>query len=329
MLYQKIRPTIFDNVIGNKTNISALKKVLCRKPKDRPHVFLFSGPTGCGKTTLARILADQLGCEGNNLVELNAANTRGIDTTREVYESVQSLCFDDGPKCFIFDECHELTSSAQEALLKILEDTPENCYFMFCTTEPKSLIPAILNRCKEATYEVCKLGINDLVKLIQYTYTTYDNSIELCVDKDGTTSPEEVNEIIKVIAEESEGCPRTAISLLERINGLSTEEAIEVLAIPKELEKSFQDLCKLLIQGPDLRIKNFSKIMETFDKINEDSERIRKYLMSFLAGKMSSFAAKNKIEDCRDIKNLMKIFSVNTFYGGKSQLCSMIAEACL
>ena len=114
-----------------------------------------------------------------------------------------------------------------------------------------------------------------------------------------------------------------------KIADLTIEEAIEILSMSTDNENTIQDLCKLLIQGPELRIKSFSKIIETFDKVNEDSEKIRKYLMTILAGKMSSFAAKNKIDDCRDIKNLMEIFSVNTFYGGKSQLCMMVAKACL
>jgi len=324
MLYQEARPTIFDNVVGNKTTVSALKKVLCRKSKDRPHVFLFSGPTGCGKTTLARILADQLGCEGKNVFELNAANTRGIETTREISGLMQDLTFETDPKCFIFDECHELTSSAQEALLKVLEDIKEDYYFIFCTTEPKSLIPTIRNRCTE--YEVCKIGIKQLETLLDHVCITHSIVLPTGIIGGVQTTPQD---LMAGIASVSDGSPRTALVLLEKVIDLTIEEAIEILSMSTDNENTIQDLCKLLIQGPELRIKSFSKIIETFDKVNEDSEKIRKYLMTILAGKMSSFAAKNKIDDCRDIKNLMEIFSVNTFYGGKSQLCMMVAKACL
>ena len=324
MLYQEVRPSSFDEVVGNKTTISALKKVLCRKPKDRPHVFLFSGPTGCGKTTIARILAKELGCSISNTCELNAANTRGIDTTREISEFIQRLNFDVGSRCFIFDECHELTASAQEALLKILEDTPENCYFIFCTTEPKSLIPTIRNRCTE--YEVCKIGVRQIEELLDHVCTITGIVVPTGIVDGVQTTPQD---LISGIAANSDGSPRTAIVLLEKILGLTVEEAIEILSMSSDSENTIQDLCKLLIQSPELRIKNFSKIMETFDKINEDSERIRKYIMVFLAGKMSSFASKNKIDECRDIKHLMEVFSENTYYGGKSHLCTTIAKACL
>jgi DNA polymerase-3 subunit gamma/tau len=324
MLYQEVRPSSFDEVVGNKTTVSALKKVACRNPKDRPHTFLFSGPTGCGKTTLARILSKELGCFDGNVIELNAANTRGIDTTREIHDFVHADCFNSGPKCFIFDECHELTASAQEALLKILEDTPENCYFIFCTTEPKSLIPTIRNRCTE--YEVCKIGVRQIEDLLDHVCTVAGIVPPVGIIDGVQTTPQD---LIGGIAAVSDGSPRTALVLLEKVNGLTVEEAIEILSMSSDSENTIQDLCKLLIQSPELRVKNFSKIMGTFDKINEDSERIRKYMMAFLAGKMSSFASKNKIDECRDIKHLMEVFSENTFYGGRSQLCAMMAKSCL
>lgn len=104
-LYNDMRPKIFDEVIGNTAIIKSLKTFVKLPPDRRPHTYMFSGSTGCGKTTLARILANEFCCHSIDLVELNAANTRGIDTVREIVENASLSPMSGGSRVYILDEC--------------------------------------------------------------------------------------------------------------------------------------------------------------------------------------------------------------------------------
>src|SRR5437773_2031788 len=126
-LYKKHRPRKFADVVGQPRAVAALESMVAAG--EVPHSVLFAGPSGTGKTTLARILARELGC-GKNFKEINAAESRGIDSIREV-QSVMGLA-PMGGKCrvWLWDEAHRLTPDSQSALLKTLEDTPSHVYFM-------------------------------------------------------------------------------------------------------------------------------------------------------------------------------------------------------
>ena len=151
-LHIKYRPQTWDEIKGNEAVVEGLESQFSSKSKkNRPHVFLFYGPSGCGKTTLARIVKDELECSEANFNELNVANTRGIDTIREVIQFSHYSTFDGSPRIFLFDEAHKLTNDAQNALLKVLEDTPPKVYFILCTTDPKKIIKTIRN-------EMCNLS---------------------------------------------------------------------------------------------------------------------------------------------------------------------------
>lgn len=114
-----------------------------------PHAILFSGPSGCGKTTLARIVRRGLQCADVDYIEHDAANYRGIDHVRDIASAVFISPLAGPVRVWTLDEVHRITGPAADALLKLLEDTPEHVYFMLCTTEPQKLLRTIRTRCLE------------------------------------------------------------------------------------------------------------------------------------------------------------------------------------
>ena len=142
-LYLKYRPKDFDEMVGNDETIESLKKLI--QKEDRPHTYLFTGQSGCGKTSAARICANKLGAKGHSIIEINSSNNRGIDTARDIIDQMQYKPLEGNIWVFIIDEIHQTTSVAQNALLKPLEDTTDSAYFFLCTTDPQKLIKPLKN----------------------------------------------------------------------------------------------------------------------------------------------------------------------------------------
>jgi len=133
-----------------------------------PQSILFAGPYGVGKTTLARILANNIVQSKNDLKEINAANARGIDDTRSWAESAQFSPLGNGGKVYIIDELHQMTNAAQSAMLKVIEEPPPNVYFFLCTTEPYKLLPAIRSRC--TMLELKLLSLQDTTAMLGFVF---------------------------------------------------------------------------------------------------------------------------------------------------------------
>jgi DNA polymerase III gamma/tau subunit len=309
-LYQEMRPDNLDDIVGNSTTIGGLVSMM-RKPADsRPHAILLKGPNGCGKTTIARILAKEFGSDEGSTIRISANNTNGIETVREINNNAHLVGLGGGAKTYIIDESHELTNRAQEGFLDIIEDNPSHCYFIFCTTNPEALIKGIRNRCTD--YEVSLLRRSEIVEVLE----------RVCQKK----SLEVSSDILEAITLTCDGSPRAALVSLEQVAGIKdVGEALELLVSGTERDASVIDLLKLLTMAPGQRRKKWKQIILTFDAISADSEVIRKSILTFLYNRLKRY---DSVEDAMDIAHLLKIFSVNTFYGKKSQLGALIARAC-
>lgn len=145
-LYRKYRPEKWGDVLGQDHVIDALKGAL--KAGDTAHAYLFAGSRGTGKTSIARILATEVGCSVNDLYEIDAASNRGIDDIRDLRESVRTLPFDSKYKVYIVDEVHMLTKEAFNALLKTLEEPPAHVIFVLATTEMHKIPDTVVSRCQ-------------------------------------------------------------------------------------------------------------------------------------------------------------------------------------
>lgn len=306
-LYQLVRPQSFEEIVGNQRTVIALKKLL--ESRNVPHGILLQGPTGCGKTTLARIIAKHFGSDDNSIFEINAANTNGVEAIRDIAKTANLATLGGKAKTYILDESHQLTNAAQECLLKVLEDSPKHCYFIFCTTNPENLTKTIRGRL--TSFEVSPLREAEVQQLLQ----------NACQKAGVTVSPE----ILTAVAVTSQGHPRNTLVALEKVMNLTDlDTAINLLIEGTDKDVKVKDLCNLLVLSPDIRKQKFSTIINIFDMIQADPETIRGYIMKVL---YEYLVVETKEEVLLDLANLIRIFSGNCFYGGKSMLGSLIVQS--
>lgn len=145
-LYRKYRPQDFSQVIGQEHIVQAISSALADGKVG--HAYLLSGPRGTGKTTIARIMARELGSSASDIYELDAASNRGINEAREIRDNLQTLPFDSKYKVYILDEVHMFTKEAWNALLKTIEEPPKHVIFILATTDIEKVPETIVSRCQ-------------------------------------------------------------------------------------------------------------------------------------------------------------------------------------
>lgn len=306
MLSQKYRPKTLQEVYGNVGTVDGLKNILAKTSK--PHTYLFVGNSGCGKTTLARIMATELKC--TEVIEINGANNRSIDDVRQIASEAVLSPLSGGNRMYILDECHQITAPAQEALLKVVEECPEFCYFSFCTTEPKKLIKTLKNRC--LSFDVSPLTVQQLEDLLA----------NVCKKED----IQPIEGLLNVIAKTSEGSPRRALMSLEKTDGITdSKQIIDMLTAGTDLDTKIWDLCKFMVGNPEIRSKHCGDAVRMLYSIEEDSESMRRAILSYLGKSLLDYSDK---ETLQDIARVIKCFSSSTYYGGKAVLVTMVVDAC-
>lgn len=143
-LATKYRPHTFDEVVGQESIVKILKRQI--ELGEIPNSLLFCGSSGCGKTTLARIFANDINKNSGRPIEIDAASNNGVDNVRSIIANADQRAIDSEYKVFIIDECHSLTSQSWQAFLKCIEEPPKYTIFIFCTTDPQKIPATILNR---------------------------------------------------------------------------------------------------------------------------------------------------------------------------------------
>jgi DNA polymerase-3 subunit gamma/tau len=215
-LYRKYRPSSFKDVRGQEHIIAVLEGAI--KKAAVPHAMLFSGTRGTGKTTLARIVAKELGVADVDLYEIDAASNRGIDDIRELKEAVHTAPYQSEKKVYIIDEVHMLTKEAFNALLKTLEEPPAHVVFMLATTEIDKVLDTILSRCQVFT-------------LRSPSRQVLTETVTAVAKQEGFTLAADAADMITIAAD---GSFRDALGVLQKVilaSGDSIGDGDEVAAI--------------------------------------------------------------------------------------------------
>ncbi len=252
-LYRKYRPQDFDEVVGQEAIVRTLKNAISSGQVRQ--AYLFAGPRGTGKTSLARILAKGLNCaqgptpnpdkvcnacvtiaNGTSLdvVEMDAASQRGIDDIREIRERVVLQPAEGRYKVYILDEAHQLTDAAWNALLKLIEEPPPHLVFVFCTTDLSKVLPTVRSRCQ--TFVFARPRLPELVRYLRRV-----------ADGEGIQVPDQA---LALVARGARGSFRDAVSTLDQLAS-ATENDISVQAVLQLLgsveEEALFRLCDLVV----------------------------------------------------------------------------------
>ena len=208
VLYRKYRPQSFNEVIGQEHVVDVLQKAIASKKI--AHAYLFAGSRGTGKTTIARILANEIGTSEKDLYEMDAASNRKIDDFRELNESVHTLPFDSTYKVYLIDEVHMLTKEAFNAFLKTLEEPPKHVIFILATTEIDKLPDTIVSRCQTYTFSTPNRAA--LAKAIKHVAKGEKVKIE-----------QDAVELLAILAE---GSFRDALGVFQKVLAYSSDKKI-------------------------------------------------------------------------------------------------------
>ncbi len=302
VLARKYRPQTFEDVVGQVPVVKTLKNSLLRKRV--AHAILFSGVRGVGKTTLARIMAKAINCEGetsnppcNNcrscgeitkgsdldLYEIDGASNRGIQEIRELKEKIRFLPSSSAYKIIIIDEVHMLTTEAFNALLKTLEEPPEHVYFMFATTELQKIPITILSRCQR--YDLKRISAAELtehfIKIAEAEKVTIDSAA------------------LSLIVREAEGSVRDGLSLLDQMfsfgdSHITNEDVIQVLGLTDR--NGLMAITKALLS------EDAAGALKTLDTVFEYGVDIKRFTADLLECFRTLLLV--KIGDCAELIDL-------------------------
>ncbi len=291
-LYRKYRPSNFDEVIGQQVVVKTLKNAILNKKLT--HAYLFTGPRGTGKTSIAKIFAKTINCSNLNetnpcnvcesclqilskksidIIEIDAASNNGVDEIRELRSKASLVPTVGKYKVYIIDEVHMLTQGAFNALLKTLEEPPSHIVFILATTEPHKIPTTIISRCQKFDFK--KIAKEDIVTKLKYI-----------IERENVIVDENAYDEIAI---QSDGCMRDALSILDQViafsdNHVTLEDVHEINGTLPELEliEFIKNMKEQKYEQTFYKIEQYENIGKNYIKLTEEFMSVLRNILLFI-----------------------------------------------
>ena len=269
----KYRPRTFEDV----TEQSYIKVILQQQLEydQIQHCYLFVGGAGTGKTTCARIFANEINKGQGNPIELDAASNNSVDDMRDLIQQAQTKSLNSEYKVFIVDECHMITVQGWNAILKLIEEPPAKSIFIFCTTDPQKIPKTILSRVQR--YDFQRISQDGIVSRLKTIILMEDEQILSEGGPDGAITDSCQPEALEYIAKLADGGMRDAITLLDKCLAYSMELTLEnvVKALGTVDYKVMFDLTLAVLH------KNEQDVIELVENIHNEGKDIKRFIKQY------------------------------------------------
>ena len=259
----KYRPHTWEDVVEQDSTKIILKQQL--ETNEFQHAYLFVGGAGTGKTTCARIFANEINQNSGAYIELDAASNSGVENVRNIIQQAKTASLDSEYKLFIIDECHSLSDTAWQAFLKLIEEPPAKSIFIFCTTNPEKIPKTIISRVQRYDYK--RISQQGIVDRLSYIITQ-----EYEIMNEGYW------EALEYIAKLADGGLRDAITMLDKC--LSYNSNLSMENIVKALGVVDYDVMRSLTNA--IMVKDYKGIIEVIEEVHMSGKDLKQFIRQYM-----------------------------------------------